>query len=363
MANTPPGGFGGGYPPGGGGPPYGQPPGGQPGFGPQGQPGYGPQGQPGYGQPGAPAQQQQGYGPPAQQPGFGPQGQPGYGQPGTPAPQQGYGEQQPGFGPQGQSPGQGFGSQPGQPAFGQPGQPPGFGAPGQQPGFGAPPGQPGFGQPGFGPPMGTPGGAPIMATKPATSFGKIKIIGGVVLAVVGALAIGGFAWWAHTHPSMYIVNVTGRDGVTVTIDGEKVAENMKNAATESIANVNIKSIGSGAHKFEAKDSTGKVIESVTAEIKSGSHGYVFAPGRNPKMCFFVQTDEYKTNPAAPDTVKDHFRPLDPSKNLWDVPEAIDYWFQDSPTNITVKQNQGSGGKNVIKRAVRQAACDDPNFRD
>jgi hypothetical protein len=210
--------------------------------------------------------------------------------------------------------------------------------------------------------MGAPGG--MVAGVPAKGGSKmVKVIGGVALAVIGAAALGGIAWWGHTHPTMYIINVTGKDGVTVTIDGEKVAENLKNAATESPTNAKSQSISSGTHKFEAKDATGKVIESLTYEIKAGSNGYVFAPGRNPKICFFVQTDEYKTNPAAPDTVKDHFKPLDPSKNLWDVPDSMDYWFQDSPTNITVKQNQGSGGKNVIKRALRQGACDDPNFKD
>ena len=354
MANNPPGGYGGGYPPGGGGPPYGQPPG-QPGYAPQGQPGYGqqPGQQPGFGQqqPGYPPQGQPGYGQQGGTPGFTPQGgTPGFGPQGAPA-------QQPGFGPQAQQPG--FGQQ-GQPGFGQPGQS-GYGQP--QPGFGQA-GQPAFGQPGqpgFAP-MGTPSGAPIQATK-APKKGMIKVIAAIVvgLLVVSSLAILG--WWGHTHPSMYIVNLSGKDGLTVTIDGEKVAENLKSATTENIANVKIHSVGSGSHKFEVKDASGKVVESVTAEIKAGSNGYVFAPARNPAMCIFIQTDEYKTNPAAPDTIKDHFKPLDPTKNLWDVPETIDYWFQDSPTNITIKQNQGSGGKNVIKRAVRQAACNDPNFQD
>ena len=70
-----------------------------------------------------------------------------------------------------------------------------------------------------------------------------------------------------------------------------------------------------------------------------------------------------TNPAAPDTVKDHFKKLDPTKTIWDVADPIDYWFSDSPSNITIKQKKGSGSSAVVKRALRQAACDDPNVND
>jgi hypothetical protein len=154
-------------------------------------------------------------------------------------------------------------------------------------------------------------------------------------------------------------DVLRQPDLTVTVDGEKVAENLKFAAGENKAAVSSKGLSSGAHKFEAKDASGKVIETLTWEVKSGSNGMIFAPGRNPKICFFVQTDEYKTNAAAPDTVKDRYKPLDPTKNIWDIPESIDYWFQDSPNDIKVDSKKTG---NVIKRAIRQGACDDPNFQ-
>jgi hypothetical protein len=192
----------------------------------------------------------------------------------------------------------------------------------------------------------------------------VKIIVGVV---AGVLLLGGggtLAWYAYSHPSLRIVNTSGKDGVTVTLDGSPVAKDLKNAATESAGVVIKTSVASGPHKIEAKDASGKVLESFTYEFKGGTNGYVYAPARDPQMCFIVQSDEYKTSSTAPDSIKDRFKPLDPTKNIWELPESIDYWFQDSPESVTISQKKGSSSsKSVVKRALRQARCDDPEFRD
>jgi len=194
--------------------------------------------------------------------------------------------------------------------------------------------------------------------------GMVKIIVGAVAAVVLLGGGGAVAWYAYSHPSLRIVNTTGKDGVTVTLDGEAIAKDLKNASTESAGLVVKTSVGSGAHKIEAKDASGKVLESFTHEFKGGTNGYVYAPARDPQICLIVQTDEYKTSSVAPDTVKDRFKPLDPTKNIWELPASIDYWFQDSPESVTISQKKGSSsGKSVVKRALRQARCDDPDFRD
>ncbi|TKD08614.1 hypothetical protein [Polyangium fumosum] len=349
MANMPP--PGGGYPPGG-----------PPGYPPQGsypqQGGYGPPQQPqaGYGPP-----QQGGYDAPLQQPqaGYGPPQQGGYGAP-PQQPQAGYGPPQPGgYGPQpgmggppmGGEPQQGYGPQPGMGYGPQPGMP-----------MGAPP----MGAPMGAPPMGVPMGAP-MPQLPAAGGGfnilKIVVMGAVI--VLGLVGGGAFVWYGHTHPSVRIVNVTGKDGVTVTLDGEAIAKDLKNAAKENAAVVVTKNVASGAHKLEAKDASGKVLESFTFEFKSGTNGYVYAPGRaaDSKTCFIVQTDEYKTINVGLGN-NDRFKTLDPTKNIWELPTTIEFWFQDTPESVEIKTKKGqSSSKTVTKRALRQAACDDPDFQD
>jgi hypothetical protein len=207
---------------------------------------------------------------------------------------------------------------------------------------------------------------PMPPPMPAPSGGlnKLKVIGIAALVAVGTIGGGILFYYLHTHPDLYIVNATGKDGVSVFLDGEPIAQGLKNAATESRSLVSKQTVSSGTHKIESKDATGKVLESFNFEFDTGvGTTYVYAPARDPKICFIVQTDEYKTNAAAPDTVKDHFKPLDQSKTIWMVPESIDYWFQDSPDNITIKTKKGQSSSNVIKRSLRQAPCNDPNFQD
>lgn len=309
MANMPP--SGGGYPPGG-----------PPGYPPQGYPQQG-------GAYGPPQQPQAGYGPP-QQGGYGPQGMGGPPMGGDP--QQGYGGQ----------PGTGYGPQPGMP-------------------MGAPP----MGAP-MGAPMGVPPmGAPIPQQAQGGGFNIVKVAAIGVAVVLGVAGIGAFVWYGYTHPSVRIVNVTGKDGVSVTLDGQELVKDLKNAATENAAVVVTKNVASGTHKLEAKDASGKVLESFTFEFKSGTNGYVYAPGRtaDSKTCFIVQTDEYKTINIGLGN-NDRFKTLDPTKNIWELPTTVEFWFQDTPESVEIKTKKGSSSnKTVTKRALRQAQCDDPDFMD
>ncbi|WP_206079376.1 hypothetical protein [Polyangium spumosum] len=323
MANMPP--PGGGYPPGG---PPGYPP---QGTYPQQGGAYGPP------QPQQPQQQQQGYGPPQQQ-----QQQPGYGPP-QQQQQPGYGAPQPGYGPpMGGDPQQGYGGQPGMGYGPQPGMPMGA------------------------PPMGFPMGAPMPQQQAqAAGFNILKVVAIGVVGLLGVIGVVGFLWWGHTHPSVRIINVTGQDGVSVTLDGEELAKDLKNAATENASVVVTKNVSSGSHKLEAKDASGKVLESFTFEFQSGSNGYVYAPGRtaDSKTCFVLQTDEYKTINIGLGQ-KDRFKTLDPTKNLWELPTKIEFWFKDTPESVEIKTKKGDkSNKSVTKRALRQARCDDPEFMD
>jgi hypothetical protein len=208
-----------------------------------------------------------------------------------------------------------------------------------------------------------PMGAPI-GTEAKPKGGALKLIGGAVL-VVGVLgAIGAGVHYMYSHPSVYVVNVSGSDGVSVFIDGEPLASNLKNAASENRSAVAMESVKAGSHKLEAKDSSGKVLETMTVDFKTGfGTTYVYAPARNKQICFFVQTDEYKTNQSAPDKVKDRFKPLDPTSSFWLVPDSIDYWFQDSPESVNIKTDKkGKAPSSVVKRAIRQGRCNDPEFQ-
>lgn len=204
------------------------------------------------------------------------------------------------------------------------------------------------------------------APSPGSALGMSKLkmaaIGiGALLFVVG----GGFGFYHfYTHPSVYLVNVTGKDGVSIFIDGKPLAQNLKNAVNESFSLVSVQSVGAGKHKVEAKDAGGKVLESFDFVFETGlGNNYLYSPARDPRVCFIVQTDEYKSSTTAPSLVTDHFKKLDPGKTIWKVPEAIDYWFKDSPDSVTIKQKKGTSSKNVVKRSLRQAACDDQNFQD
>jgi hypothetical protein len=209
------------------------------------------------------------------------------------------------------------------------------------------------------PPMGMPGQPMGMGGMPIRAFGgnvsggsagmnKMKLIGGGILGVVIAIGVIIGVVWSMTHDTIHIVNTTGRDGVSVFIDGVAVATNLKNAATESWLASDSESVKSGSHKIEAKDSTGKVIESLTVSFEGGSNGYLYAPMHSKDVCFVIQTDVYgRVIGNGPKDVL-----LDRGKNFWPMPSSIDRWFQDTPDQVKL----GKGQSSATKRAVRQLPC-------
>ncbi|MFO0759265.1 MAG: hypothetical protein U0359_22425 [Byssovorax sp.] len=284
------------------------------------------------------------------------------GQPGMGGPPMGGMPGQPGMG------GPPMGGMPGQPGMGGP---PMGGMPGQ-PGMGGPPmggmpGQPGMGM--GGPPMGGMGqppmgmggmpGQPPMGMQAFTGrspglgamggFSKMRMI--LTAVGVGVLAIGGaiVGIYSYTHPSLHMINNTGKDGVSIYIDGNAVATNLKNAPTESWLASSSSSISSGKHKIEAKDASGKVIETIAdMEFKSGSNGYLYSPMHDKNVCFVVQVDVYGKTAGA--GAKDIL--LDKNRNFWEMPASIDRWFQDTPDSVKL----GKGQTSATKRAVRQVPC-------
>ena len=134
-----------------------------------------------------------------------------------------------------------------------------------------------------------------------------------------------------------------------------VASNLAYSPTENRSNVQTSTIGSGKHKIEAKDASGKVVDTQTIDFNGWLANYVYAPAHSPKTCFVLQTDAYGTARVA-----NPFQQLDPTKSLWLVSGSVDYWFQDTPSSVNLDKKKGSG---TTKTAFRQITCGDPNFQN
>lgn len=179
-------------------------------------------------------------------------------------------------------------------------------------------------------------------------FSKLRMIVTIVAVVV--IAIGGSiaGIYFYTHPQLYMVNTTGADGVSVFIDGEAVATKLRNATAEAPGLTESTHIASGTHKVEAKDASGRVLESFSVDFASGSNGYLYAPMHNKDICFFIQADRYGS--ALGSGAKDQL--LDRSRNFWPMPSSIDFWFRDNPDSVKL----GKGQRSTVKRALRQIRC-------
>jgi hypothetical protein len=205
-----------------------------------------------------------------------------------------------------------------------------------------------MGQPGMGPPQALqPFGANVSRK---SGFSKIKLIATIV--GVAVLGIGGSiaGCYFYTHPQLHMVNTTGQNGVSIFIDGEAVATNLRNANAEAPGLTDSAYISSGTHKVEAKDASGRVIESFSVNFASGSDGYLYAPMHNKDICFFIQADKYGTGLGG--GAKDQL--LDRSRNFWPMPASIDFWFRDNPDTVKL----GKGQRSTVKRALRQMRCSD-----
>lgn len=97
------------------------------------------------------------------------------------------------------------------------------------------------------------------------------------------------------HADIHVVNTTGKDGVSVFVDGKLFGQNLKNAANEDFGLAAKKSISPGQHKIEAKDADGKVVESISWRF-SESQTYLYAPARAPNVCFFAMPDSRRLEP-------------------------------------------------------------------
>lgn len=196
-------------------------------------------------------------------------------------------------------------------------------------------------------------GGPVMASGGGSS--KTKIIGGliggavlVVLLIIGAV-------WASGKSTLHIVNTAGASPITITVDGEVVSKDVPFAAAEDRSKARNETIPAGKHKVEAKDATGKVLDTQTVDFDGFFASYLYAPAHSPKTCFVLQTDAYGTARVA-----SPFTQLDPTKSLWKPSKSVDTWWGDNPDSVSLDRKKKQSG--ATKTAMRQITCGDPNFQ-
>lgn len=180
------------------------------------------------------------------------------------------------------------------------------------------------------------------------------------MAAAALVALAVLVWWTR-RPVLVVVNTTADDGISVLVDGSTVASNVARAPREAATAVQRVRVGAGVHRIEARDRSGKVVEVFEAELRGGGPAYLYAPAHPPETCFFVQRDEYRTDATAPASIGEPIVKLDPKQSFWPLAEPIDFWFQDSPSDITVQKDKAGENGSVVRRALRQAPCDDPAF--
>lgn len=243
------------------------------------------------------------------------------------------------------------------------GPPGGYGGP-PPGGMGGPPmGGPPMGgmPPGMGgPPMGgMPGpmmGGPVMASGGGSS--KMKIIGGLIGGVVVAILVIVGLVYMSGKASLHIVNNSGAGAITIYVDGEAVEKDVPYTAGEDSSKSRSATIPAGKHKVEAKDASGKVLDTQTMEFDGFFATYLFAPAHSPKTCFVLQTDGYGTSRVA-----NPFTQLDPTRSLWKVTKSVDTWWKDNPDSVNLKSNSKTKKSGTTKTAMRQITCGDPMFQN
>ena len=215
-----------------------------------------------------------------------------------------------------------------------------------------------------GPPMGgMPGGmgGPMMGGPVVASGGgmsKMKLIGGIIGGVVIAILVIIGAVYASGKSSLRVVNAAGASPVSIFIDGKLVddssGKDVPYSPTEDSSKVRSVTIPAGKHKLEAKDATGKVLDTQSMEFDGFFGTYLYAPAHSPKVCFVYQTDAYGSARVA-----NPFTPLDNTKHIWKITKSVDRYFQDTPDSVKLDKKKSG----TTKTALRQITCGDPNFQN
>jgi hypothetical protein len=212
-----------------------------------------------------------------------------------------------------------------------------------------------------GPPMGGMPGGPMMGGPVQVAGGgssKMKIIGGIIGGVVLAIiAIIGVVY-ASGKSSLRIVNNAGGGAITIFVDGQPVEKDVPFSAGEDGSKTRSATIPAGKHKLEAKDASGKVLDTQNMDFAGFFATYLYAPAHSPKTCFVLQTDAYGTSRVA-----NPFTQLDPTRAIWKVEKSVDTWWADNPDSVSLKSSGKNKKTGATKTAMRQITCGDPMFQN
>jgi hypothetical protein len=153
----------------------------------------------------------------------------------------------------------------------------------------------------------------------------------VAILVVGLLA-GIYVAWdrLRDHAVVYVVNVTGKDGVSIVVDDDTAVPEVPFAASEAADKLRQVRLKTGTHKIEARDVSGALLDSATFEVSSAAQRFLFAPKADPSVCFVI------SSPTG-------YERLERGKSLMNVTGRAEVVLQPS----------------TDKYALRQLRCDDP----
>jgi hypothetical protein len=167
------------------------------------------------------------------------------------------------------------------------------------------------------------------AEEKPTSWVKHVVVGVLVIGLLAGIYV---AWdRLRDHAVLYVVNVTGKDGVSIVIDDDVAVSEVPFAASESPEKLRQVRLKTGSHKVEARDVSGALLEAATFEVTSSAERFLFVPKADPSVCFVIQGTGLER--------------LERGKALINVTGRTEVLLQ-----------PGAG-----KYALRQMRCDDPQL--
>ena len=174
------------------------------------------------------------------------------------------------------------------------------------------------------------------------AFGVIAV--SVAVIVAGMSLVESFA--LPPTASLHIINNSPASSINIFLDGKAVETNVPSAIKEDASSARWVRVPTGTHTIEARDASGKVLDSQAVELSHDE--YLFAPAHNLKTCFILQIDGYGTEDHKTSSTL-----LDPERSFWKITGRVDSWFHANPAKVRVR------GHGTLMSAVRQGACGNP----
>jgi hypothetical protein len=186
--------------------------------------------------------------------------------------------------------------------------------------------------------------APPLAPAAVARRKRIDRIAGLVAVGAAVAAIPAFiAWrsWLESHPKFYVWNASSTEEIEIEVDGEKIARLAASARDDYRLAV-------GAHRLRVLGHDDRVIEEKEVTV-AASDARFWAPATKGRVCFFLEQVHYSARAFGPPPEP---RLLDPSETLWSLGAEVDYFLQEPPESLEVRQ-----GERIVKRALSSGSCD------